>query len=95
MGFFKKLFGSSSSDLTKGESGYHYQKEETVETEVREPLAVNKENTVEQRKRCFSLVHCQMTGMLRMYARKWELPCALIMTRWRIVWPKATSSASV
>lgn len=47
MGFFKKLFGSSSSDLTKGESGYHYQKEETVETEVREPLAVNKENTVE------------------------------------------------
>ena len=28
MGFFKKLFGSASSDLAKEESGYNYQKEE-------------------------------------------------------------------
>lgn len=50
MGFFKKLFGSSSSNLTKGESGYHYQKEETetVEAEEREPSIVHKEDIVEE-----------------------------------------------
>ena len=48
MGFFKKLFGSSSSDLMKEESGYNYQKEETKAVkEEREPLTVNEENIVE------------------------------------------------
>lgn len=49
MGFFKKIFGSSSSDFAKGESGYDYQKEETktVETEERESSVVNEEDIVE------------------------------------------------